>query len=894
MNKACGLPAAIRVTPSILLDTIDVAKCMKQFAQTKSPACLAGLTAAGVSISAFLGELAIVHRVASDAYDTTEVCGAQWYKANDNTKTMTTPNVKAQVQTAIEGFMALTDETEKLNKLSLENSKLYREWYYNGIEYEDNASGSADCHDPTTMIASDYNSYPLQKYYLKGLESGNYNCKKYMLKPGQNDPVGNITLTALRRSHFETAYECCKKRSQEYMCISHDNSASFCQVGELCNIKGITYSVKSVDNDRLLCAESYSVCPYNFSVAGGTQVCNYYKDGIWNESNGVWDMITPDDMEDENKKPKSCAGKSEVRNDDCTFNEKAGKCKNYCQFFTHCTKTSSVDFRYNSSLASPYFSEACLNFVGDSKNQTTFDGGIIFGSQRHFSAPIAQCTKETLENLFHDVAGHTKCLRADEYPNADGTCASGNYVFQKGKGVLKDSFFTTLQNKMHFLVKMVLTFSITFYGMNILLGKNNIGDKKDILVYILKIGMVLYFATGDAWQSYFFDGVYGSSAELSQMVFKIKTNEDPKLQDGCQFGMITNADGTEFSSGRLYPKGKQYLAIWDTLDCKIARYLGFGPEASVANIAMLIFAGFLTGPVGIYFAISLMFIGIFLLMLTIRALHIFLSSVISIVLMVFVSPIIIPTALFKKTEHIYKGWLTNLISFCIQPMILFSYIAIVIIVIDATFIGSATFQGQGPLKAISCKTICQNANGSIVDESAGAVDCSAKGQKIIDPMNDSVACLIGVNSFGTVPGMEVIGISIPIIKTLFSSHVKDRILTILRGALVLFFLYKMVDQIPGISSAIIGGASLPSGGGSAAAMLKKIAKMSREVQKRAQGAAKKEGVGSMESAAERSREITSKGKSADSVSDTKGESSIDRGGSTSEIRSGGGASRLER
>jgi type IV secretory pathway VirB6-like protein len=400
-------------------------------------------------------------------------------------------------------------------------------------------------------------------------------------------------------------------------------------------------------------------------------------------------------------------------------------------------------------------------------------------------------------------------LNYGEYPSADGTCASGlyvvdgNFTYKKGNKYKENSFFETIQNVMSSVIKLAITLAVAFYGVNLLLWKTSLGDKKSILVFVFKIALVMYFCVGNAWQDVFFRGFYDSSMVLAKILFKVETLQDSKQQDGCQFGTVALPDGTA-QTFSTYPDGKEYLAIWDTIDCKMMRYLGFGPQLSNANIASMVIATYFFGPIGIYFAMSVMVFGFFLVSLGIRALHIFISSAAAIILLVFVSPLVIPCAMFEKTKGIFDGWLGKLLSYCFQPMILFAYVAIFITVMDRTLIGSATFHGNAP-KTMSCEKICVDSDGELVAyDGDQAPACDEDGQEIINPLDDSVACLLNFQDFGTWKAFSVIGVALPIVENLFKENVKERILTMLKGALVMYLLYKFMDEIPGIIEALIG------------------------------------------------------------------------------------------
>ena len=861
MNKICGSGSVIpRTTPSPALDARDITKAgIKVLSNISSKtavngACLSAINRSVISMGTAIGEFYVIYRVAKDVFDNSSVCGHEWLTVNPQKFTRTASGYKQTVQNEIDKRL----RERNYDLLNLETGdKIYREWYYGGVEVEDNPSSGDACLD-VTQPKNSTGEYPRQKYYLKGTEVGNYNCRKYLVTPGMNDPSTNLPYTETRANEMNSAYRCCIDRSSTSVCIKYDSPTQlekevFCRAGSKCTISNITFAAKVSNDNRYVCAETYSLCPYNFTLSGGTQECDYYRDGIWSDDESKWVMITQEDISPANGGSPTCATKSEIRNADCTYNEMAGKCRNYCQYMTHCTRVSATPFEYKSELTSPYFSDACLNFKGDSQNTISF-GDLLIDDQKHFSAPIAQCVKETMENVFYGRAGHSKCRNYGEYPSADGSCPSGLYggtssfIYKKGNQVNAKSFFGRMQEVMQDLVRLVLTLSVMFFGMNMLIQKKgfDLREKKDMLVYLFKIVTILYFATGDAWQQQFFNGVYNSSSEFARMVFKIETQQAPSKRDGCQFGSVTTPDGITTPTEKSYPAGKSYLAIWDTLDCKIMRYLGFGPQDSVANIASLILAGFLTpfASVGLFFAISTMFFGICLIAATVRALHIFLSSCIAIIIMVFVSPIIFPTLLFEKTKGMFDKWLTNLISYCLQPMILFAYIAIFITVLDQTVIGDATFAGAGPFKTISCSKYCQNSFGEIVPfgPDGNPPACDKNNEEMINPLDNSVACLINAKDFGTFPGFELVGLTIPIMVNLFSENARERVLTILKGTLVMFLLYKFMDEIPGITGKLIGGGL--SGGTSGLGQnpvrnFMKVGKFLSNARKRAMGASKK-------------------------------------------------------
>ncbi|MBM3579396.1 MAG: hypothetical protein FJX34_01320, partial [Alphaproteobacteria bacterium] len=903
MNCYCG-GCKPRITPSPILDSIDLAKAgIKCTGQKGVGACCNSFYAALGSFTTSITALAIIYGVSQRTFNETKVCGSNWMVGNPNKYDLSTPGYKSTVNTKIDNCVHGSCDSG----VSLDfSSKTYREWFYGGVEIEDNPYGARACLDPTQsgrFEASGGRKYAKQKYYLRGTTAGNFNCKKYLVLSGQSN--------GFHKGDMDEAYQCCLNRSKNYICIDYTNNdiadttyskkrtPTFCKSGENCAMMhpsyvdsngtpfgqvqngAVWFSAWNADSEiGLICAKSYSLCPYNFYVGGGTDACDYYKDGVWSESARRWSMITQSDIDS-----GDCSGKSEVRNVDCAFNEKAGKCRNYCQYLRHCVQTSPDNYVFQSSLDSPYFSQACIDFVGDSKNDVGYNTGILLGMQSHFTAPIAQCVKETLENLFYNRAGHSVCGTTNELPDQNGVCASGtyaqygNYLFKKGSKVKDNSVFEMVQNTMSLVIKMAITLAVIFYGINLLLWKADLREKKDILVFLFKIALVMYFCVGTAWQDVFFRGFYDSSMVLANLLFKIETMQDPHQRDGCQFGKVSLSDGTQVStettdSGTTivypqYPAGKEYLAIWDTIDCKMMRYLGFGPQMSNANIASMVISSYFFGPIGIYFAMSVMIFGFFMISLAIRGLHIFISSAAAIILLIFMSPLVIPCGMFEKTKSIFNGWLGKLISYCLQPVILFAYIAVFVTVMDQTLIGSATFHGSPPTKSLSCSKICVDKDGDTVPWASGqAPPCDQEGQSYIDPLNDSVACLLNFNDFGSFHAFAVVGVVLPSLKNLFTGDVKQKILTILKAMIIMYLLYEFMDQISGIIEALVGtsGTGLPNNQVDPFKKLAEVREMVVAVSKRLERAGAKAARGSLGAIRDATNYAGNKGKSTDDVS----------------------------
>jgi type IV secretory pathway VirB6-like protein len=309
------------------------------------------------------------------------------------------------------------------------------------------------------------------------------------------------------------------------------------------------------------------------------------------------------------------------------------------------------------------------------------------------------------------------------------------------------------------------------------------------------------------------------SSEFSNITFRPKATKDTiSGDDGCLFpkydhSKLLDDSATNVSVNPSYPPGKNYLRIWDTLDCKIARALGYAPEASTPNLAKMIFAGFLTGGTGITFFFAAFVYAFTLISIVIRAVHITVMSIIGIILLIYVSPLTITCALFERTKGIFENWWKQMLGFILQPMILFAYLGLMLTVFDSLFIGTATFK---PLTSTS---------------SMPEIDCTK--HQYGTPDDTSIYCILNFAKFKNFNGLEVFDLAIPVLDSLN----KEKINTLFRAAVIMFVLLKFLDKITSVAKKLVGGAELDAT--STLDLKGKIESVTRGLQTRALNATKR-------------------------------------------------------
>ena len=732
----------------------------------------------------------------------------------------------------------VTDSGTARNTQKTLTNIYYREHLFKGIEYTD--SGPGECKNPSWNESEKlkYLGYKdeNQKYYFRGsAEAPNYACDRFLIK-GISDEEGM------------KAFECCKKRSMGAICLERrvTGNYKFCSMddGE-CSINlgnlqypqaaPTKYDISESETDpRFICAKTYNHCPFDHNLAGGTDYAQQYP-----------------------KRPSIIT--------------------NFCQYLRNCVKRVPYSRIIPNDPDSFFIAGACNNLMGDS--QFFYDEINLQYSpirSRNFSAPIIQCVKESVENNFLQIAGETKCASTDFIYNpinkncenlVDRSITNTNFLFVKGdvRGI---TLFQKLQNQFRNIIRIVLVLSVVMFGYSTLFAVPEAHiNKKTIMVFLIKIGLVSFFALGNAWHGLFINQILNISSEISNITF----SPDAKSKDGCEFpkknyqyiDKLRNLETNNLTSyANLppeYPPGKNYLRIWDTLDCKLVRAIGYGTNVDTANIAKMIFAGFLTGGIGIVFFLASFALAFMLLSIIFRAIQITLISLLAVVLLVYISPITITCSLFERTKGIFENWYKQLLGYILQPMILFAYLGLFITVIDSVFIGKAKFQ-----------TISAGKYFELPEPNCSGVEDS------------SLFCIFNFPKFKNYTGLEFFDLAIPVLVGLNPEKVN----TIIRGAIILFVMYSFMDKVTFVAKKLVGGQELSADKAPDIASAAK--KAMRAVQKRALNLTKRSAMQVGGLAAKGTKSALSKGKRSSDYKENNQKFEPSSGGESS--RSGGESS----
>lgn len=239
-------------------------------------------------------------------------------------------------------------------------------------------------------------------------------------------------------------------------------------------------------------------------------------------------------------------------------------------------------------------------------------------------------------------------------------------VFERIINAVSDIFFGSAEiifrqmaSQLVGVVRALLILYIAIYGLYYMMGMISPNTTQAVfLTRVLKFGVV--------------------AALLSPTSFEFFHNYLLVLfVDGAK-SAISIVSNTGFA-------GSERLTFFDDVfkklfseetNIKIASLLWY-PNPTDSWVASLNVKGLL------YIPVLYIFIAFFAIAL-LKALLVYLMTVVSLGLLIAVAPILIPFMLFSRTKELYEGWLKSLISLAIQPVILFAFLTLMYVILMGT------------------------------------------------------------------------------------------------------------------------------------------------------------------------------------------------------------------
>jgi type IV secretion system protein VirB6 len=224
----------------------------------------------------------------------------------------------------------------------------------------------------------------------------------------------------------------------------------------------------------------------------------------------------------------------------------------------------------------------------------------------------------------------------------------------------------------------------------------------DIMAFLLKIALVLYLTNAS--------GRENGMEKYGNYIDKISTTLQAMVLNNRNGGMCDYSDKSYLFNVPIAGGGKvqrdfSYLKMWDLLDCRFFYYFTVGlRDAAVSDaesikditnrkttfdVIMGVFdlATFRL----ILILIGCVLFGIFVFFTIIQVTELMILSILAFHVLILISPIFIPFILFKATKQTFDGWINQIVTYSLYPVMLFSFLSFMFIVVDHILFAGTKF-----------------------------------------------------------------------------------------------------------------------------------------------------------------------------------------------------------
>jgi len=356
---------------------------------------------------------------------------------------------------------------------------------------------------------------------------------------------------------------------------------------------------------------------------------------------------------------------------------------------------------YNSIIVDPGVEASVCQNLGAS----CYDGSSKSQSLLSFSGITINCVRQTLDKVFYTGNG---CSQTED-----------------------DIYFTLLspfpyfQEAMKKSVGAALILYVMFYGFKVVLNNEYVHLNK-VATFILKFLFVVYFSVG---LGNYYDQTgknvshNGMTETVLPMLLQLTSDftEIVFLSGGSQG--LCNYDPSK------YEAGYEFYRVWDAIDCRVGYYFGLqllynlgssgflsgGSTSAYGNIAsnaadfgppgtegiealkkpgmltffVVMFGFFMAG--NIIIVLCGMIFGIIFLSVIFYFLNVYLVSMVTLYVMVYISPIFVPMLLFERTKGYFDAWTKIIVSCALQPAVVGGFVALLLTMYDSIFFGNCEY-----------------------------------------------------------------------------------------------------------------------------------------------------------------------------------------------------------
>lgn len=285
-------------------------------------------------------------------------------------------------------------------------------------------------------------------------------------------------------------------------------------------------------------------------------------------------------------------------------------------------------------------------------------------------------TKSSTKSFFSDLTGNIiNPIKEMLYGNP-----------RTGEPGITQSFFNSMTKNGSYveMIRALLALSIIFFAFSYMLGLTDVSFPL-FMSYVFKLAVVIMLISPTSWEyfnRYLFEFFINGIDNLLYVLNKDLTNIIGSGSSGSGYDLTqtipVDSSGVEGAVDAIEVTEKSnYLANQE----KISK----DPFGFVNQTFSLFFNGptnmkilslVTSSTISIIFAIMIYSGIIIYLFVIVKAFLIYITSMIMVAFMIFLGPIFIPMILFETTRGLFEGWIKNLMTFVLQPVVVLCCLAI--------------------------------------------------------------------------------------------------------------------------------------------------------------------------------------------------------------------------
>lgn len=441
----------------------------------------------------------------------------------------------------------------------------------------------------------------------------------------------------------------------------------------------------------------------------------------------------------------------------------------------HCVEAPAPDVDNTPLIFGAMISSVCTTYNNSSSQFYAKDssGNDIEGKRRAFTGVVVECIEDSMLKIF--------------FPTSSGGVVDQNDL----EGT---TFFSVMQDRMSWLVRLVLTLYVIVFGYKMMIGRD--APKPEEWKWLfMKFVLVTYFAIGSGMLFFLPKLINGSKyASIIVMEAGLSTENNSSYSSNSE-GSATTYTYCDFRN-KTYPAGKGYMKLWDMVDCRFSKYLGIGDNSFLPDAPQVLLVAILA-PVSTGYGIPIFFFSLMtmavIIMIIVRVVHIYIMSIIGLILLAYITPVVVPAVLFAKTKPIFDNWLEQITSVVLQPIILFGMLSFMLVAIDSTVFGDNHYFKNDKLV---------NANGIITSTNK---TCSSYDTKCKDPYALGYLYQVAKVSLDPFPSDDFYIFKIWKLDFGGAGNDKYMFFGLLKLLLVVFIIYSVFSMTEDLAGQLVGG-----------------------------------------------------------------------------------------